>query len=311
MSAQRRPVLKFSDLAEAPASTPDDNLLRPPSTFKDTVNRAFAGLPPRQADAEREQLIAKGFIAQTFLKKLQPFLEHNFPGIVFHIGPPKDMERAEEKTRLKDKDLSFNCDFSRAMGGLRDLKQIRHAIECFGQRGFVALENADGKKIEFFICDTDDTFSYPDDDKKPGLRNLDIKIAVPMGNRSFHICEFQLIHEGARDAYTKSHLSMEAERLAHKRAAMIENALSITMDAITIARMEKDAEMLAMLEEQQADLDQEYAENALTGAGAREERRNTNIRAAEKCGLDALRKDRPGKPAESARSPVISENFAP
>ncbi|MBI2233478.1 MAG: hypothetical protein HYU57_00380 [Micavibrio aeruginosavorus] len=306
MNGENGRVYKFSDFVEQhgpqlPGTPPSLTL-----TFNDAAARAQEGLSPRQPHSDGHRLLAEAFIAQTFLRKLGTLIGQNFPGSVFNVGPPKDADRAIDKIGAKNKkleeqkgaplteeeraDLSDNCDFSRAMVGLRSLDQIRQAIEVFGSRGFAALEHND-QTMEFLICDTHDTFSYPDDEKKPGYRNLDVKIAVPLGNDSYHVCELQFIHEGTRAAYKQSHIDMETERLARKRAEMIEESLKITMNDLNKARLESSTAKIIALEDQEQALYQEYDDNTASYREARHNRAKTNIEAALSCGLDELRKD--------------------
>lgn len=309
-------VYKFSELAEPHGPQVSGAAPSLTLSFNDAANRAREGLSPRQPHSEGHRLLAEAFIAQTFLRKLGTLIGKNFPESVFNVGPPKDADRAVDKIAAKNKkleeqkgaplsederaDLSDNCDFSRAMVGLRSLDQIRKAIEIFGNRGFSALEN-EGQTIEFLICDVHDTFSYPDDEKKPGYRNLDVKIAVPLGDDSYHVCELQFIHEDTRAAYKQSHLDMETERLARKRAEMIEESLKITMNDLNKARLEKSAGKILALEEREQALYQEYDDNTASYREARHNRAKMNIEAALGCGLDELRKD--GKTISAAASP--------
>lgn len=237
-------------------------------------NALAAGAPPRQPHAEGDLLIAEAFIAQETLEKIGAQIRNQLKG-QFQIGPEKDLARAKAKTRERG-DLALNCDFSRARVLLRDLPQIRKAIELFGKTGPVTLgDNA--RAVGFHIVDVDNTFSRPSP-KKPGLCNLDVKIAFPItlenGEESYHICEIQFLHKGTRAIYDKSHKIYEQARSELIRRQFIENAMEMVGCAETLRNLEKRWKKADTL----------YNE-------LMQQREDLNTGIARKLGLDTLAED--------------------
>jgi hypothetical protein len=233
---------------------------------------AAAGAPPRQPHNDGNLLIAEAFIAQETLKKIGRLVNSDLNGI-FEIGPEKDLARAKAKTRERG-DLALNCDFSRARVLLRDVEQIKKAIDLFGQPGPTTLGKGD-KGIALNVVDVDNTFSRPSP-KKPGLCNLDVKIALPItldnGEESYHICEIQFLHKGTKAVYKKSHEIYEEARSELIRRQYIENAMDLAGCPETAKSLEK----------------RWYKADKLYGE-LMQKREDLNTGIAEKLGLNALR----------------------
>lgn len=208
-------------------------------SLSEVFQNAASGTAPKQPHADGDLLIAEAFIAQETLKKIGILIRAQMQGS-FEIGPEKDLARAKAKTRERG-DLALNCDFSRARVLLRDNAQIKKAIDLFGQAGPVTLGKG-SKAIEFTIVDVDNTFSRPSA-KKPGLCNLDVKIALPItlenGEESYHICELQFLHKGTKATYDKSHAIYEEARSELIRRQYIENAMDMAGCPETSRNLEK------------------------------------------------------------------------
>lgn len=208
-------------------------------SLTEAFNAAAAGAPPRQPHANGELLITEAFIAQESLEKIGKLLRTEMKG-QFEIGPAKDLGRAMAKTKEKG-DLALNCDFSRARVLLKDLNQIKKAIDIFGRPGEATLgKGADAMTLN--ILDVDNTFSKPSA-KKPGLCNLDVKIALPItldtGEESYHICEVQFLHKGTKAVYEKSHKVYEEARSELIRRQYFENAMDMAGCPETVRNLEK------------------------------------------------------------------------
>ena len=253
--------------------------------FRDCAN----GLPPRQPHADGDLLITEAFIAQENLRKIGSYIKAML-GCGFELGPAKDLDRAKEKSRAKltkdtesdstpsdaearkEDGLERNCDFSRARGLLNGTERIKKAIDLFGQRGPVTLKNGN-KSLTLHVVDVDNSFSDPNP-KKANLRNLDIKLAVPItlqdGSETYHICEIQFIHKGAKKAYAQSEECYKAARREMVRMQYLENA----MDMCT-------PESVKMLEKNWYSAQSSHAKNM-------EQRRALNRGVVDKYGLDDL-----------------------
>jgi hypothetical protein len=253
-----------------------DEAGKPAAPSRRSLSEAFAaaaaGAPPRQPHNDGDLLIAEAFIAQETLKKIGRLVNSDLHGI-FEIGPEKDLARAKAKTKERG-DLALNCDFSRARVLLRDVEQIKKAIDLFGQTGLTRLGKGD-KAIEVNIVDVDNTFSRPSP-KKPGLCNLDVKIALPItldtGEESYHICEVQFLHKGTKATYKKSHEIYEEARSELIRRQFIENAMDMAGCPETAKNLEKRWHKADKL----------YNE-------LMQKREDLNTGIAEKLGLNALR----------------------
>ena len=217
----------------------NDNGDTPRRSLSSLFNAVAAGRPPKQPHADGDLLIAEAFIAQETLRKIGAQIRDQLQG-QFEVGPEKDLARAKAKTRERG-DLALNCDFSRARVLLKDVPQIRKAIELFGKKGPVTLGKA-GRAVDFHIVDVDNTFTHPSP-KKPGLCNLDVKIAFPItlesGEESYHICEVQFLHKGTRATYDKSHKIYEQARSELIRRQFIENAMELAGCPETAKSLEK------------------------------------------------------------------------
>lgn len=241
-------------------------------SLSEVFQNAAAGIAPKQPHADGDLLIAEAFIAQETLKKIGTLIRASMQG-VFEIGPEKDLARAKAKTRERG-DLALNCDFSRARVLLRDNAQIKKAIDLFGQTGPVTL-GKENKAITFTIVDVDNTFSRPSA-KKPGLCNLDVKIALPItlenGEKSYHICELQFLHKGTKAVYDKSHAIYEEARSELIRRQYIENAMDMAGCPETARNLEKRWKKA----------DKSYAD-------LMQKREDLNVGIARKLGLETLR----------------------
>lgn len=244
----------------------------PRRSLREVFAAAATGESPRQPHADGDLLIAEAFIAQESLQKIGKLVRSQLNGI-FEIGPEKDLARAKAKTKERG-DLALNCDFSRARVLLRDVEQIKKAIDIFGQAGRATLGKGD-KAIDLHIVDVDNTFSRPSP-KKPGLCNLDVKIALPItlesGEESYHICEIQFLHKGTKAVYNKSHEIYEEARSELLRRQFIENAMDLAGCPETAKNLEKRWHK---------------ADNLYNELMQKREALNTGI--AEKLGLNALR----------------------
>lgn len=245
--------------------------------LSDVFAAAAAGAPPRQPHNNGDLLIAEAFIAQETLKKIGKLVNSELNGI-FEIGPEKDLARAKAKTKDRG-DLALNCDFSRARVLLRDVEQIKKAIDLFGKAGPTQL-GKDNKALNLHIVDVDNTFSRPSP-KKPGLCNLDVKIVLPItletGEESYHICEIQFLHKGTKAIYKKSHEIYEEARSELIRRQYIENAMDMAGCPETAKNLEKRWHKADKL----------YSE-------LMQKREDLNTGIAEKLGLNALRGYQPG-----------------
>lgn len=259
-------------------------------SLADVFKSAAEGAPPRQPHAEGDLLIAEAFIAQETLKKIGALIRNAMQGS-FEVGPEKDLARAKAKTRERG-DLSLNCDFSRARVLLRDITQIKKAIDLFGRTGPVTL-GKDSKAVDFTIVDVDNTFSRPSP-KKPGLCNLDVKIALPItlenGEESYHICELQFLHKGTKAVYDKSHAIYEEARSELIRRQYIENAMDMAGCAETARNLEKRWKKA----------DKNYAD-------LMQKREDLNVGIARKLGLDTLRGYQPCNSGTAKSLPDPSE----
>lgn len=246
---------------------------KPRRSMSDLFNAVAVGAPPKQPHADGDLLIAEAFIAQETLKKIGSHIRSQLQGN-FEVGPEKDLARAKAKTKERG-DLALNCDFSRARVLLKDIAQIRKAIDLFGQSGPVSL-GKEGKSVEFHIVDVDNTFTRPNP-KKPGLCNLDVKIAFPItlhnGEESYHVCEVQFLHKGAKSVYDKSHKIYEEARSELIRRQFIENAMDMAACPETARNLEKRwkkaDQLYTSLMQQRSDLNTGIADklglNALAG----------------------------------------------
>lgn len=252
-------------------------------------NELAAGSPPKQPHADGDLLIAEAFIAQETLDKIGAQIRNQLKG-QFEIGPEKDLARAKAKTRERG-DLALNCDFSRARVLLRDLPQIQKAIDLFGKTGPVTLGNT-AKAVDFHIVDVDNTFTRPSP-KKPGLCNLDVKIAFPItlenGENSYHICEIQFLHKGTRATYDKSHKIYEQARSELIRRQFIENAMEMVGCPETVRNLEKRWKKADKL----------YSE-------LMQEREELNIGIARKLGLDTLAGNDTPDAAPAVKNPAYA-----
>ncbi len=262
----------------------------PRRSLSEVFQSVASGAPPQQPHADGDLLIAEAFIAQESLKKIGALLRASMQGS-FEIGPEKDLARAKAKTRERG-DLALNCDFSRARMLLRDVEQIKKAIDLFGQAGPVTLGKG-SKAIEFTIVDVDNTFSRPSP-KKPGLCNLDVKIALPItlenGEDSYHICELQFLHKGTKAVYDKSHAIYEEARSELIRRQYIENAMDMAGCPETARNLEKRWKKA----------DKSYAD-------LMQKREDLNVGIARKLGLDTLRGYQPCNSGTAKSLPNPSE----
>jgi len=201
MSAQPQSV--FSEVLEAPPAPARAAL--PRMTLAQMFNKVANGEEPQQPLANGRALLADAELAADVMKQVGTALAE-MTGGTYLRGPAKDLERAEAKAKIKNKtseraiDLSYNYDYARFCIPLRNNNQIRHAIDIFHSPGTIRLANG----LKLHVLDVDNTF-IKENPKKPGLRNLDLKIAVPItlkdGTDSYHIVELQFRNKGAEKAY--------------------------------------------------------------------------------------------------------------
>lgn len=197
---------------------------------KEAFERAALGLKPLQPHNNPTLLLSEAFNGQVFLKKLGRMLVDMFDEDPdekkFEIGPAKDLKRAQKKMSSKRRGIEENTDFARSRK-FGTVEQIKFMIDKFGQRGTTVLRHKE-EELTVHVVDVDNTFFIPDP-KKPGLRNLDVKILVQFnlknGEETYHIAEFQGILDAMQEAWTQSHDYLEDERLHWERVESLQLAL--------------------------------------------------------------------------------------
>lgn len=195
-------------------------------SLREEYAAAAAGEPPRQASLDPRDLFNDSQIIEPQALAATRAIT-NIIGCPFEMGPEKDLYRVLTKFSGKDgKDPSFNCDFSRSRGLLRNKSQARAAMDMFAEPGTVQLRDG----LILHVREVENNLVILNK-RKAGLPNLDIKLTfeftTPSGEKSFHHHELQFIFKDAKADYDRSHDAYKRKRVAQMYRDGADNALSM------------------------------------------------------------------------------------
>lgn len=219
----------------------------------------YAGIDPlekpRQPNASFERLQADASIALDTYRRIGRSLSQLFTGSArnFEERPEKQKARILQKVAVGYQgDFSRNLDYCAGRCLLKNIDQIRAAIDLFYKPGDVLLP--DGSSLR--VVDVDNTFSFPSA-KKPGLRNLDVKFVLPItredGFKTYHIVEHQFSPQQAQPYYKRSHAAYEEERKARFCLAQMEEKMLNSESALLSKGLSKAYRRLEELRQRAAE----------------------------------------------------------
>ncbi len=195
-------------------------------SLREEYEAAAAGEPPRQASLDPRELFNDSLVVEPQALAATRAIT-NIIGCPYEMGPDKDLYRVLTKFSGKDgKDPSFNCDWRRSRGLLRNKSQARTAMDMFPGPGTIQLRDG----LILHVREVENNLATINH-RKAGLPNLDIKLTfeftTPSGEKSFHHHELQFIFKDAKADYERSHDAYKRKRLAQMYCDGADNALSI------------------------------------------------------------------------------------
>ncbi len=195
-------------------------------SLREEYAAAAAGEPPRQASLDPRDLFNDSQMIEPQAMAATRAIT-SIIGCPFEMGPEKDLYRVLNKFSGKDgKDPSYNCDFSRSRGLLRNKSQARAAMDMFAEAGTVQLRDG----LILHVREVENNLSTINH-RKAGLPNLDVKLTfeftTPSGETSFHHHELHFIFKDAKADYERSHDAYKNKRLQEMYRDGADNALSI------------------------------------------------------------------------------------